>query len=176
MIRDDEIKRLVHYAKGMGVKVIIHNKSDPDADGRWYLDGSTIEIYAGALNKTDMVLSLIHELGHHVWFIHEKDRQPDLKFDEAICRENIVAEVNDKKNLTPKHLRKKIYDVEAASSLWWNAIIKDTNIKIPQWKIDYQREFDVWQYEVYYENGAFPTHKLKKEKLIELNIKWKPAR
>lgn len=175
MIRDEEIKRLTHYAKGLGVKVIIYSKSSPDSDGEWHLDGSLIEIYSGGQSKTQTVLTLIHELGHHVWFIHEKDRQPDLKFDEAISRENLVAET-DEKNITPKNLRKKIYEVEAASATWWDAIVKDTNIKISKWKINRQKEFDVWMYEMYYENGTFPKGRETRSKFKDLTMKWKPQR
>lgn len=176
MIRDEEIKRLIHYAKGLGVKVIIYNKDDPNKAAEWALDGSTIEVYSEGMTKTDIITSLIHEIGHHVWFIHEKNRQPDLKFDEAITRDNLTQKVKDKKNLTPKHLRKKIYDVELAGTQWWGTIIKDTNIKIPTWKVDMQMEFDMWMYEQYYENGVFPKRKDKVQKFKFLKEKWKPKR
>lgn len=177
MLRDEEIKRLTHYAKGLGVKVIIYSKNDPDAAAEWTIDGSLIQVYAGpGTTKTDIVLSLIHELAHHVWYIHEKDRQPDLKFDEALTRENLTAEVKDKKSLTPKHLRKKIYDVELAGTKWWHIIAKDTDVKIPDWKVDMQMEYDMWTYEQYYENGIFPKRSESKKKLKELKGKWKPKR
>jgi hypothetical protein len=174
VVRDEEIKRLIFYAKAMGVKVVIYNKDHPDGDAEWFLDGSLINVYAGRnTSKTDIVLSLIHELGHHVWFIHEKNRQPDLKIDEAITRENLTQKT-DKKNPTPKHLRKKIYDVELAGIKWWHSIIKDTDIKIPEWKINFQMEIDIWMYEQYYETGEFPTGEKQRKKRKELKAKWKP--
>jgi hypothetical protein len=174
MIRDDEIQRLIHYAKGLGTKVVIYNKDNPGASAEWTIDGSAIEVYSKGMTKTDIVLALIHELGHHVWFIHEKNRQPDLKFEEAIDRENLVQEVADKKNLTPKHLRKKIYDMELAGTEWWSTIVADTGIKLPEWKIKMQMEFDMYMYEQYYENGVFPRRKDKIVKLKDLKEKWKP--
>jgi hypothetical protein len=171
--RDEEIKRLIHYAKGLGVKVIIYTKSSPDADAQWTLDGSLIEVFAGnTTSKTDIILSLIHELGHHVWFIHAKNRQPDLKFDEAIERQNLFEE-DDHKNPAPKHLRKKIYDVEKAGTEWWLSIYKEVGIGIPEWKIHAAMEFDIWSYEVYYETGHFPGGKMKSDKHKEIWKKWR---
>jgi hypothetical protein len=166
-IRDEEIKRLTHYAKGMGVKVIMRNKDQGDS-GTWSTDGSTIEIFIWPRkSKTSIVLDLLHELGHHVWFVHEKDRQPDLKFEEALDRpEDDIS----------KELRKKIYDVEVAGTTWWESIYKDTNLKVPKWKVNSAMEFDMWMYEQYYETGVFPMGKERTAKLIEVRAKWRPKR
>jgi hypothetical protein len=172
-IRDDEIERLKHYAKGLGVKVIIYNKDGEDA-AQWTLDGTLIQVFAGpGTSKTEIILSLIHELGHHVWFIHEKDRQQDLKFDQAITRENLVAE-DDNEEVTPKNLRKKIYEVEKAGTGWWESIYKETNLKIPLWKLHAAMEFDIWMYEMYYETGLFPKGKLRYQHYLEVQRKHKP--
>lgn len=169
-IRDEEIKRLTFYAKGLGVKVTIWNKRKSGAAAEWTLDGSQIEVYAApGTSKTEVILSLIHELGHHVWFIHEKERQPDLKFEEAIERENLVEE--NSKTPAPKHLRKKIYDVEKASTEWWLSIYKETDIKIPEWKLRAAMEFDMWMYEEYYETGFFPKGRRRREKYKEVQSK-----
>lgn len=169
-IRDEEIKRLIHYAKGMGVKVTIYNKPNKGAAADWTLDGTSITVYAGkSVSKTSIVLSLIHELGHHLWFIHEKDRQPDLKFHEAIDRENIFLE--NKAIPTPKHLRKKILGVELAGTAYWDTVIKDVGIKIPKWKVEAAKEFDIWMYEMYYENGKFPQGKFKTDHYSEVRKK-----
>jgi hypothetical protein len=164
MIRDKEIERLVHYAKGLGVRVVFSRKNSDDAAAEWTIDGTEITIFTNKQDsKTDTILSLIHEIGHHVWFIHEKNRQPDLKFEEAISVQNLV-ETEDRNRPTPKKLRKKIYEVELASSQWWETIYKDTDMKFPIWKLHAQREFDVWIYEVFYKTGHFPKGREKKEK------------
>ena len=87
-IRDQEINRLVKYAEGLGLKVTFLNRtSSHPAD--WVLDGSEIRLYTRkSFSKTDTILSLIHEIAHHLWFIYEKERQPDLKFEEAIDIQN----------------------------------------------------------------------------------------
>lgn len=169
-IRDEEIKRLTYYAKGLGVKVIIWNKGRKGAAAEWALDGSQIEVYAKpGTSKTEIILSLIHELGHHVWFIHEKKRQPDLKFEEAIERENLVEENGE--TPAPKHLRKKIYDVEKASTEWWMSIFKETDIKLPEWKLHAAMEFDMWMYEQYLETGFFPKRAARRIKHREIQSK-----
>lgn len=165
-IRDEEIKRLIHYAKGLGVNVILHDRDDKDNAALWHTDGSTIEVFAPQNKpKIDIVLDLLHELGHMAWFIHEKDRQPDLKFEEALGRPE---------DSTPKDLRKKIYDVELAGTAYWDAIYKETNLKIAKWKVDSQMEFDMWMFERYYETGKFPKGKEKKEKLKEIKSRLQP--
>lgn len=172
MIRDKEIERLVHYAKGLGVKVVFSRKNSEDS-ANWTLDGTEITVFPSQQDsKTDIILSLIHEIGHHVWFIHEKNRKPDLKFEEAISVQNLV-ETEDRKKPTPKKLRQKIYEVELASSQWWETIYKDTNMKFPMWKLHAQREFDVWVYEHFYKNGHFPKRIEKKEKWRSIKEKYK---
>lgn len=172
MIRDDEIKRLIHYAKAMGIRVTFYQKSGEGDDAKWALDGTEIVVFnVKRKTKTQIILDLIHELGHNLWWIHEKNRQPDLKFDEAISRENIYAE--DPESPTPKHLRKKIWDVEAAGTKWWDSVYKDVNLKIPRWKVEASKEFDIWMYEMYYENGHFPKGKQGKEKYMEIQRKWR---
>lgn len=170
MIRDKEIERLVHYAKGMGVKVVFSQKENQHA-AEWTLDGSEIRIFTKSqASKTDTILSLIHEIGHHVYFIHEKNRQPDLKFEEAISIQNLF-ETEDRSRPTPKKLRKKIYDVELASAQWWETIYKDTDMKFPIWKLHAQKEFDVWIYEYFYETGHFPKKPLRKQQWKTIKAK-----
>lgn len=171
-VRDEEIQRLILYAKGLGVKVIVYNKVKEGAEAEWTLDGTTIRVYAGPRkSKTDLILDLIHELGHHVWFIHEKDRQQDLKFEEAITRENLFETETDIP--TPKHLRKKIWDVEVAGTAYWDIIVKDTNIKISPWKIEAAKDMDMWMYEMYYENGHFPKGKMLRDHYREVQSKYR---
>jgi hypothetical protein len=172
-IRDEEIKRLIHYAKGLGVRVIIYNKDDKIAQADWTLDGTLIRVYTGGTaTKTDIILSLIHELGHQLWWIYLKNRQPDLKFEQAIERQNLFYE-DSLDNPAPKDLRKKIFDVEKAGTDWWISIYKETAIKIPEWKLYAAMEFDMWMYEIYYEEGHFPKGMKKKKKYVEIQKKWR---
>ena len=172
MIRDKEIDRLIHYAKGLGTRVVFSKKNNGDA-AEWNLDGTEITIFTNSQDsKTDTILSLIHEIGHHVWFIHEKNRKPDLKFEEAISIQNLV-ETEDRNRPTPKKMRKKIYEVELASAQWWETIYKETDMKFPIWKLHAQKEFDIWIYEYFYNTGNFPTISQKTNKWRIIREKYK---
>lgn len=172
-IRDDEINRLVKYAEGLGVKVKFFFTVNPLADAEWTLDGTEIRIYRKKhQSKTDIILSLVHEIGHHIWFIHKKDRQPDLKFEEALDRQNLF-DTDLTATPAPKKFRKKILDTEKDATVWWDIIYKDTNLKIPKWKLDVAKKFDIWAYEVYYKTGFFPNKKEKKMKHKELTMEFK---
>lgn len=172
MIRDKEIERLVHYAKGLGVKVIFSRKKNSEDAAVWALDGTEIIIFTKSqTSKTDMILSLIHEIGHHIFFI-ERNRQPDEKLEEAITRQDLIEEENSKKP-TPKKMRKKIYKVELDSSKWWETIYKDTDLKFPVWKLYAQKDFDIWIYEFFYKTGNFPKTKERKEKWKTIREKYK---
>lgn len=166
MIRDREIDRLLKYCEALGIKVIFVSNLDGSAE--WTIDGSEIRIHKTRnKGKTELILTLIHELGHHLWFVYKKQRQPDIKFEEAI-----TAQENRGQN-TPKKLRKKILDIEREGIRYWDIVIKDVDIKIPSWKIEVSKEFDIWQYEVYYETAKFPVRAHRRVKLKELIAKFR---
>lgn len=168
--RDKEIQRLVSYAQGLGVKVKITYvpKGSKNLDsGYWSTDGSEIEIIVKINeSKTSLILSLIHELGHHLWFVYKKSRKPDLSFNKAL-------EIDARSGVTPKNIRKKILSVEKEGTKYWDVIITDTNIKLPKWKVEANKFFDIWQYEFYYEHGTFPKRKERSFKYKELTEKYK---
>lgn len=169
MIRDQEISRLVKYAEGMGVKVRFLTKTDsPDDAAGWTTDGTEILMYMNNRTpKIELVLSLIHELGHHVWFIHEKNRKPDLKFEEALERQNLY-EKELSNTPTPKALRRKILSIEVAGTEWWDIIYQDTGLRFPKWRLEVAKKFDIWVYEQYYETGFFPSRKLGRQEYNRL--------
>jgi hypothetical protein len=173
MIRDDEIQRLIRYAEGLGVKVKFLKKVRGSDAAAWVVDGSEILIYTNSrTSKIDIVLSLVHEIGHHVWFIHEKNRKPDLKFEEALERQNLY-ECDLSGTPAPKKQRKKILDAEIAGTQWWDIIYKDTNLSFSKWKLEANKEFDIYVYTEYYLTGHFPSKKLGREKYKEILRKYK---
>lgn len=162
MIRDEELKRLIKYAEGMGVSVkfkpyVKYSRNDAE----WALDGSEIVIYVKSkTSKIDKVLSLIHEISHHKAFI-DNGRINDPKVEEAIDDEE------------KKRNRKKILDYEINDSVYWEDIYKDTNCQFDIKILHRQREYDIWNYEVYYELNRLPTHKECVAKRKELRKKYK---
>src|ERR1700688_1442617 len=95
MIRDQEIERLINYIKGLGLKVSFSSKKT-DCSAFWYLDNSAIVICKNSTknnSKIETVLSLIHEIGHALHNIHEKDRQVDTKFEQALSHVDEAEEL-----------------------------------------------------------------------------------
>jgi len=167
-IRDQEIDRLVSYIKGLGLKVLFSSKKS-DCAAEWSLENTQITIYKPLnTSKIDIVTSLIHEAGHAVHNINEKNRKLDPKYLEALNHVDTAEELGfDSKKIQ----RKVILDNEIAGSQYWHSIYQQTNMKFPIWKLNAAMEFDLWQYRFFYETGDFPTSKTKKAKLKEINKK-----
>ncbi len=170
MIRDLEIQRLVSYAKGLGLKVTFSSKKSASS-AHWYLDNSGIEIFKGN-NKTkiEIVLSLVHELGHALHNIHEKDREVDEDLESALDH---VDEAEELGTDPQKRQRKIILNNEINGTLYWLAIYKEVDLKFPLWRLEVAKEFDIFQYRVFYETGDYPTAKERNEKMKELVRKYK---
>lgn len=162
-VRDEELKRLVRYAQGLNAVVRIRQDyPGNEAAGTCTTDGSEIEIFrSDDMSKISLILTLIHELAHLQYNIHNFSRQPDERLEEAL------ESIEDKK----KH-RKIVYDYEKGSSLWWDVIYKETNMSFPFCWLERYREFDVWQYEVWWTTGKWPTTKEKVNKRKALRRKY----
>lgn len=161
-IRDEEIKRLIQYAKGLNLKVSFTDYVPYSRDaGYWSTDGSELIICLGKRDsKIEIVLTLIHELGHHLEWVHNHHRKPHVELNAAFDDEE------------KKTNRKIIYQYEVNSSNWWDIIYKETDMKFPIKRLHIQKEYDIWQYEVYYETSKFPTKKESKDKLKQLRRKY----
>lgn len=170
MVRDDEIQRLVNYIKGIGVKISFSSKKSEDV-ALWYLDNSGIVIYkAKNTTKIETVLSLIHEIGHSLHCVWENGRKIDTKFEKAILQ---VNEADSLEIDTKKRDRKIILDSEIAGTRYWHSIYLETGMKFPIWRLELQMEYDVWNYQIFYETGSYPRPKDKKAKKIELHAKYR---
>ena len=170
-IRDEEIARIRSYTEALGVKLIMRNKSSKVAAAEWRLDGSQITVWIiQPENKTETVLSLIHEMGHHLHWIHHKNREEDAKINEVYSR----VEFSNKVTKSTEADRRIVLNVEKAGATYWDVIVKDLNIKIPTWRIEVQKRFDVWQYEYYYENCCFPNRAERRAKMKALKKELKP--
>lgn len=168
MIRDQEIQRLVNYIKGLGLKISFSNKKS-DCSAMWYIDNSGIVIYkATNTTKIDTVLSLIHEAAHALHNIYEKNRQLDSKFEKALTH---VDDAEENGLDTEKKQRGILLDNEIAGTAYWHNIYKETNMKFPIWKLESAMEYDVWQYQYFYENARYPNKKVKLKKRKEIREK-----
>jgi hypothetical protein len=165
MKRDEEIQRLVNYIKGLGLEVTFSSKKS-DAAAHWYLDNTGIVVFKkNNSSKIETVLSLIHEIAHAKHCIWEKDRKVDLKFEEALDHvDGAELEGTD----TKKKQRKIILDNEIAGTKYWEEIYKETNMQFPIWRLEAAKEFDIYQYQVFYETGSYPKFKERKKKHKEV--------
>lgn len=165
-VRDDEITRLLKYAQGLNVKVLFKKAKKGSEDAAsWRDDGKEIIIYTKKRqSKIDIILSLVHELGHHCWYIHDKDRVEN--------QELLEADLASKGEGANKTQRKVILDAEEDAAKWWDVIYKDVDLKFPINKMHYQRDLDLFVYQFYYENDRFPLFEDYAAKKKESKKKW----
>ncbi len=161
-IRDNEIARIISYLKGLNVKVTFNNTQKNGTFADASLDSTQITVYTRMhRSKTEILLSLLHEAGHIVHAIWQKDREVDKILEKALDKQN-----------SSKKARKKIYQDEKAAIGFWDVIIKDVNLKLNPNRIEFQKEFDLWMYEYFWKKGKFPIRQVKRDKTKELRAKW----
>ena len=164
-IRDDEIKRLIFYAKALGVKITIRDYNSPNA-GEWAHDPISVISINKKLhnNKTQLILTILHELAHAKFFILNKKPVPEAFILEAERASRADPQV-------PKSDRKKMMEYEVNGLELMPDIARDIGLKIKMNKILLTKELDQWTYIYYYEYGNFPTALERKAKKKELKNK-----
>lgn len=163
MVRDEELNRLVHYAKGHNIEVTFEPYVPFSMDAG-YTDIETNDICIFThprLSKLDIILTLIHELGHALYHINNNNRVVDMNLYEAIDNEE-----------EKKKYRRIVLNYERNSAKWWDVIYKDTDMKFDINKLYFHKEYDVWQYEYWYKNNKFPTKQQKMKKRMKLKQKY----
>lgn len=163
-IRDREITRLIKYAEGLGLKVIFTPYKPYSMDlGYWSIDGTELTICKGAKqSKLSIILVLIHELGHHLEFVHTYNRAGMPGLSKAL--DNLEVS---------KDSRKLLHKWEKDSAAWWDLIYNEVGLKFPKYRLEVEKAFDIWQYKVYYLEGKFPNKKRKQKKLDNLMDKYR---
>ena len=171
MIRDEELKRLESYAKGLGVKITKKKGKRFDPGAAWVVDGSEIILFVSPRDsKTTLILRLIHELAHHKGWINN-GRKQDLNTNQALILDD---ERNNRKDPPlPKKQRKLIYETEKNDMQYWDEIIREVNIKIRSERIKLEKEMDLWTYVYYVKNGKYPTGTQTKQQRKDLKKKGK---
>lgn len=168
---DRELKRVVKYAKGLGLSVAFKPYKPRSGTGGYY-DGVSKEIvvYQGSRDtKTDMILVLLHELGHHLDFIYKGKRDPK-KLSEALDKEHARKETDPP---LARHLRQFIFDCEYNGTQYMPVLAKELDLKIPLWKVEAEAKLDQWVYRRYLVHGKDPLRKATKAKRKQLRMQWK---
>lgn len=143
----EQLGRLINYAKALGITVYFRQRRRGDDAAHWTLDNSEITIFERKnQSKLQTILALIHELGHALDFIHNKNREYDHKLAEALDK-------------TDKKSRKMVYDAELAGVGYWHLIYKEVNLTFPIRRMELEMDYDMYSYEIYWKTGEFPTTK-----------------
>lgn len=148
-VRKREMQRLILYAKGMGLKVYVRPyKAGSFKAAEWALDGTELWLYVRPKeSKVSLIISLIHELGHHKDFIH-RGRRIDKSFYAIVDKKD-----SDK---TPSE-RKMEYDTEMRGTRYWREIYHESGCSFSIWKLYAQMEIDMWHYEHFFKTGRDPS-------------------
>ncbi len=160
MIRDEEIKKLIFYAKSLGAKINIRNYAFEHEAEVVFSAKYTININKHRhRNKTQLIFSLMHEIAHLKYIALN-----NYKFSDAFLEEVWALEEQGKK--IPKKYRKDIVKFELDSLGLMVNIASEIGVKVPMWKVLRTMEHDKYFYKVLGETGYFPT-------LEESNKEWK---
>lgn len=169
---DKEIERIIKYAEGLGLRVLFvrHEPGDPGAT--YDNISKEIQVYEYPnQTKTNIIMCLLHELGHHMDWVYNRKRGKDsTRLTKAL---SLDWKRKDEDPPIAKYLRKEIYQMECRGIDYMDVIAKELGVKIPLWKVKAEQEFDKWIYKFYYLNGVNPTSKEKKTKKRELLQKWR---
>lgn len=150
--RDQELKRVEKYAQGLGIKITYKKQGKKDPEAEWTIDGTEITVYLrNRQSKTQIILDLIHELGHHMAWVY-RGRKTPIKLDTALGRENPT-----------KKQRQAILEDEKDGAEYHVIIYKELGLSIPQWKVELERDLQLEMYNIYYKTGNFPKVKERKE-------------
>lgn len=161
--RQREMDRLIKYAHGMNAQVVIR-RHDPKikhfAEWELFSDNSVrITIFRRPrMSDLELVLTMIHELGHHRDFIalHRRD----------IGEPSVIRDM-------PKAERKKVYDYELRGMKYWKQIYHDTDCTFPIWRLFMQMEIDINAYEYFYLHAQDMPEKVRRACRKEITARHK---
>ena len=164
-IRDEEIKQLIKYANGLKVKVQFKKGYRGCGGADWSWEPPTITIYEPQRSKTQVILNLLHELGHHMdWIYNDKLVKEDVIRAYEILN-NTGVFVSDNKHI-PKRFRKIILEEEKAAIEYMETLWKELDLGIPRWKVKLAQHLDLFEYKFFYKHGRFTTREeFAKEKI-----------
>lgn len=167
--KDKEIKRLEQYCKGLGIEISYKQRKTGDPEADWNMDSNKITIYLHSrLTKTQIILNIIHELGHHMDFVYNNRKITD-KVDRAWGKENNNLPMSKKQ-------RKVIYDDEVNASKFRSQIIHELNLKISNDLLNMDIDMDLFVYGYFYKHGMYPDVNTCNNKKNELKLKYNARR
>lgn len=157
-IRDTEILRMTKYAEGLGIKVHFKPHEKGCGEAEWDMDTQEIFLYTSSgTSKTTLILSFLHELGHHLDWIYnnKKDTKQAAKAYELLNRGNIEGDRSD----IPQKYRNIILKEEESGIYYMDLIYKELDLSIPLWKVKMQQDLDLLEYKTLAKKARFLTNK-----------------
>ena len=161
---DKDLQKLKNYAKSLGLKVkfVKHKRDNPAA--WWCPDTKAITVsHRPYRPKVDVVLILLHELGHQLDYVYHKP----TKLEDEAHSQDWLRKSNKDKPIAKKY-RKAIYESECRGIAFMDTIAKELNLSIPMWRVYCDQEWDRWNYKYYYIHGKYATKREMLAKAKEL--------
>jgi len=152
--KDRDIRKLKKYANKLGLKVYTksYNKDTGSAE---YVSGKYITLFVNKYTtKNDMILSLLHELGHHLDWLEKSTSKEELIAFEYLAQGSMVGSRKD----IPKKYRRRIFLSEKSGIKYMSKIHALLDLSIPFYKVKQQEDMDILQYEFLYKKGRFITN------------------
>lgn len=154
MLKDKEVRRVIRYANSLGLKVRFKKEGAGRVGAEYVQEDKRITVYTiPAYNRTDIVLMLLHEIGHHLDFIH-RNKRDSKRLGVALERENNRKPGDPP---IPRTYRQFIYNCEYAGTEYMPTIAKELDLKIPIWKVLAEQRLDRWIYLRYVSSGDLPS-------------------
>ena len=153
---NNDLHRVKKYAEGLGIKVYFKDYYRGAGGADWDMENQNITIYVHkGQSKTQILLTLLHELGHHLdWIYNDKKiKKQERKAQQILCSGHMFGKRND---LT-KRQRKLILDSEIGGVNYMSLIHKELNLSVPLWKVKMQQDLDIYDYQMLYDYGRFAT-------------------
>lgn len=161
-----DLKKLRAYARSLGIKVTVKRWKPSlkvDWGAEWILDPPPQQIILyprSYTTTTTLVLNLLHELGHHLDFVHRNKVVSDLE-GQAIYNEGIKGRV-----LTQKE-RHFVRQSEYLGTGYMEPIWTELGLSVPLWKVRGDVDTDRWVADYFYEHGKYPLgRELDRQRLI----------
>lgn len=150
--KDRDIKKLKDYARSLGLKVLSrpYNKFTGAAECDDY--NKTITLF-GNPSKKQIILSLLHELGHYLDFLKNGNTKKICEAFRLLNRGPMIGTRHD----VSKKYRKTILQVEKNGIKYMTRIHKELKLEISVEHVKIQQKLDLFDYQFFYKEARFPT-------------------
>lgn len=155
MSYQQDIMKLRSYAKGLGVKVVFKKVKRRNFDAAYDTSKKVPEIVVLATAPTRQILSLLHELGHHLDWVYRGKSEGYLESLPYYASAGEKTETGSK--VLTKKQRGAVRKAEYNATLYMDQIHEECGLFIPKWKVYRDMITDRLVANYYYETGKEMT-------------------